>query len=169
MLKYLIVILLVAATAAGAARFTYGMGVTLYKPAEVNATWAPLVTARGTYWWSPQVNSSLIVGYSWYAADLSAKETDVKFKYVPVTLYTTYHFVRNRPIDPFAGLGIMYSRKWWDGGRDDNVGYAGTVGVNYFPGENFGVGVAAEYVVPDGGDLDSGYPAVTFNLGGVSF
>lgn len=169
MIRNFAIIILIAATAAGAARFSYGVGVTLYKPAEENSTWAPLITARGTYWWTPQLNSSLVMGYSWYKADLNAKETGVKFNYVPVTLYTTYHFIRGKQADPFGGAGIMYSRKWWDDGRDDNVGYAGVVGVNYYPSKHFGLGVAFEYVVPDAGDFDSAYPAVTFNIGGIAF
>jgi hypothetical protein len=179
MLKYLIVIMLVAAMAAGAARFSYGVGVSLYKPPEENATWAPLINGYVTYWWAPQVNSTLAVGYSWYNADIGDR-TDVKFNYLPVTLYTAYHFVRNKELDPYAGVGVVYSRKWWDDGKANNVGFAGDgkannvgfaglVGVNYYPSEHFGAGVAFEYVVPDASDFDSGYPAITFNIGGVSF
>ena len=168
MLKYLIVIILVAATAAGAARFSYGIGMSLYRPPEENATWAPLVNGYVTYWWAPQVNSTLAVGYSWYNADIGNR-TDVKLNYLPVTLYTAYHFVRNKELDPYAGAGVVYSRKWWDGGKANNGGFAGLVGVNYYPSEHFGAGVAFEYVVPDAGDFDSAYPAITFNIGGVSF
>ncbi|UCE28279.1 MAG: hypothetical protein JSW52_05910 [Candidatus Coatesbacteria bacterium] len=168
MFKYVIVVVLVAATAAGAARFSYGVGVSLYRPPEDNASWAPLINGYVTYWWAPQVNSTLLVGYSWYNADIGNR-TDVKFNYMPITLYTAYHFVRNKQLDPFAGMGVVYSRKWWDGGKDDNVGFAGLVGVNYYPSEHFGAGVAFEYVVPDAGDFDSAYPAITFNIGGVSF
>lgn len=167
-MKYLVVALLIIGTAAGAARFSYGVGVSLYRPPEENATWAPLVNGYVTYWWSAQVNSTLGIGYSWYKADLGTR-SDVKFSYVPVILYTAYHFIRNKELDPYAGVGVVYSRKWWDAGNANNVGYAGLVGVNYYPSEHFGAGVAFEYVVPDGGDFDSAYPAITFNIGGVSF
>jgi hypothetical protein len=154
------------ASAASAGRFGLGLGVGLYKPPEEGASYTPLFSAHGYYWVNKHVVPSLEIGYSRYTAH------ETTYNYVPVVPRVTYHFVLTKYFDPYAGLGLVYARKWWNGkenGKDNMWGFAGLVGFNVAASKNFGLGLGVEYVVPDAGDFDSAYPAFRLSLGAGGF
>jgi hypothetical protein len=163
---FLILLCLAVATAAWAGRLGIGLGVALYKPAEEGSSYTPLFSAHGYYWVNKHVVPSLEVGYSRY------KISDTTYNYVPVIPRVTYHFALSKIFDPYAGLGIVYARKWWDGvlsGESDTWGFAASTGFNLAPSEKFGINLGVEYVVPDAGDFDSAYPAFKLGLGAGGF
>ncbi len=154
------------ASAASAGRLGLGLGVAVYKPPEEGSSYTPLFTANGYYWVNKHVVPSLEVGYSRYTVN------ETTYNYVPVIPRATYHFVLTKSFDPYAGLGLVYAHKWWDGkvdGLDDMWGLAGLVGFNVAASKNFGFGLGVEYVVPDAGDFDSAYPAFRLSLGAGGF
>ena len=157
---------IVLASAASAGPFGFGLGVTIFKPAEEGSSYTPMFTGNGYYWVNKHVVPSLEAGYARYSLN------DTTYNFMPIIPRVTYHFVLTKNFDPYAGLGLVYARKWWNGaldGSDDMWGYAGSVGFNVAASENFGLGVGVEYVVPDAGDFDSGYPAFRFSLGAGGF
>jgi len=165
----LMVIILIAASLfpASAARkgtWAFGMSAGLYQPPQPNASWAPLIAARATYWWSPQFENSLSAGYSWYKADLNPKQTGISLKYVPVFLRNTYHFMVNKSLDPYATIGLGYTRTWWSTGFDEGMGALGGVGAAVGLGRG-AVDLGVEYVIPDLENIEDGYPQITFGLG----
>jgi hypothetical protein len=169
MRKVVLIIVLSAAlaSAAWAGRFGMGLGVAIYKPTEPGASYTPLFSANGYYWVNKHVVPSLEVGYSRYTI------SDTTYNYLPVIPRVTYHFVLTNYFDPYAGLGLVYARKWWDGaltGKDNMWGFAGLVGFNLAASKNFGIGLGVEYVVPDAGDIkNSAYPAFRVSLGAGGF
>jgi hypothetical protein len=176
-MKRVILIMIVAiavssmfpATAARKGSWSFGMGASMYRPPQDNASWAPLISARATYWWTPQFNNSLSVGYSWYNADLNPKETGIAFKYIPVTLRNNYHFLRGRNFDPYASIGMLYTRTMWDSGGFDGLnegfGLSGGIGAIVGLGGAGGINLGIEYVIPDVENFDEGYPNFIFGLG----
>ncbi len=165
----LVVISLFPATAAQKGTWSFGLNGGLYKPPQDNSSWAPLIAAGATYWWTPQFNNSLDVGYSWYTADLNAKETGISFKYIPVTLRNNYHFAVSRSFDPYASIGLLYTRTMWETGGFDGLnegfGLSGGAGAIIGLGRAGGLNLGIEYVVPDVKNFDEGYPQFTFGLG----
>lgn len=159
-------LIIVLASTASAGRFGFGLGVTIFKPAEEGSSYAPMFTGHGYYWANKHIVPSLEVGYARYSIE------DTTYNFMPIIPRVTYHFVLTKNIDPYAGLGLVYARKWWNGaeeGSDNMWGYAGSVGLNVAATENFGLGVGVEYVVPDAGHFDSGYPAFRLSLGAGGF
>jgi opacity protein-like surface antigen len=159
-------LIIALASTASAGRFGLGLGVTIFKPAEEGSSYAPMFTGHGYYWANKHVVPSLEVGYARYSIE------DTTYNFMPIIPRVTYHFVLTKNVDPYAGLGLVYARKWWSGaeeGSDNMWGYAGSVGLNVAATENFGLGVGVEYVVPDAGDFDSGYPAFKLSLGAGGF
>ena len=169
MMKRCVVFLLVClalASTASAGRFGAGLGVAFYRPAEEGASYTPLVMAKGYYWVDKHWVPSLEVGYSRYTLE----GTD--YNYLPVIPRLTYHFVLTKNFDPYAGLGVVYARKWWDGALEGNAntwGFAASTGINVAASDNFGLGLGVEYVVPDAGDFDSASPAFRLSLGAGGF
>jgi outer membrane protein W len=162
----LIVSGVVLASAAWAGAFGFGMGVALYKPTEAGSSYTPLFSGQGYYWVNKHVVPSLEVGYSRYTIN------NTTYNYMPIIPGATYHFVLTKNFDPYAGLGLVYARKWWSGalqGNDNTWGYAGSIGLNVAATENFGFGLGVDYVVPDAGNFDSGYPAFRLSLGAGGF
>jgi opacity protein-like surface antigen len=160
------VIGIVVASTASAGRLGFGLGVAFFKPTEEGSSYTPLFLGHGYYWVNKHVVPSLEVGYSRYTIN------DTTYNYMPIIPRVAYHFVLTKNFDPYAGLGLVYARKWWSGalqGNDNMWGYAGLVGVNVAATENFGLGLGVEYVVPDAGNFDSGYPAFRFSLGAGGF
>jgi len=150
------------ASAASAGRFGMGLGVSLYKPAEEGASYTPLFSANGYYWVDKHWVPSLEVGYSRYTIE------ETTYNFMPIIPRATYHFVLTKSFDPYAGLGLVYARKWWDGALEGNAntwGFSALTGFNLAASDNFGLGLGVEYVVPDAGDFDSAYPAFRFSLG----
>lgn len=157
---------IVLASAASAGPFGFGLGVTIFKPAEEGSSYTPMFTGNGYYWVNKHVVPSLEVGYARYSLN------DTTYNFMPIIPRVAYHFALTKNFDPYAGLGLVYARKWWSGaldGSDNMWGYAGSVGLNVAASKNFGLGVGVEYVVPDAGDFDSGYPAFRFSLGAGGF
>lgn len=157
----------VLASAAWAGAFGLGLGVAVFKPPEEGSSYTPLFSGNGYYWVNKHVVPSLEVGYARYTIN------DTTYNYMPIIPGATYHFVLTKNFDPYAGLGLVYARKWWSGalqGNDNMWGYAGSVGLNVAATENFGFGLGVDYVVPDAGDFkNSGYPAFRFSLGAGGF
>lgn len=154
------------ASTASAGRVGFGLGVTIFKPAEEGSSYTPMFSGHGYYWVNKHVVPSLEAGYARYSIK------DTTYNFMPVIPRVTYHFVLTKNFDPYAGLGLVYARKWWSGaleGSDNMWGYAGSVGLNVAATKNLGLGVGVEYVVPDAGDFDSGYPAFRFSLGAGGF
>ncbi len=153
--------------------WSFGLNGGLYQPPEDNSSWAPLISARGTYWWTQQFNNSLDVGYSWYIADLNAKETGISFRYTPVTLRNNYHFLRGGIFDPHVSIGMLYTRKMWASsgfdGLSEGFGLSGGAGTRVALGKMGTVNLGVEYVIPDVDTFDEGYPQFIFGLelGGV--
>ncbi len=164
---FLIISGVVSASAAWAGAFGFGMGVAIYKPSEEGASYTPMFLGNGYYWVNKHVVPSLEIGYSRYSID------NTTYNFMPIIPRVTYHFVLTKNFDPYAGLGLVYARKWWGGaleGSDDMWGYAGSVGLNVAATKNFGLGLGVEYVVPDARNFkDSGYPAFRFSLGAGGF
>lgn len=164
MKRFAIIILvgLALASTASAGRFGAGLGVAFYRPAEEGASYTPLFLANAYYWVDKHWVPSLEVGYARYSIE------DTSYNYLPVIPRVTYHFVLTKNFDPYAGVGLVYARKWWDGALDGNKntwGFAALTGLNVAASKNFGFGLGVEFVVPDAGDFDSAYPAFRLSLG----
>ncbi len=160
------VIGIVLASTASAGRLGFGLGVAFFKPPEEGSSYTPLFLGQGYYWVNKHVVPSLEVGYARYSVN------DTTYNFMPIIPRVTYHFVLTKNFDPYAGLGLVYARKWWGGalqGNDNMWGYAGSIGLNVAATENFGLGLGVEYVVPDAGNFDSGYPAFRLSLGAGGF
>lgn len=160
------VIGIVLASTASAGRLGFGLGVAFFKPAEEDSSYTPMFSGNGYYWVNKHVVPSLEVGYARYSIN------DTTYNFMPIIPRVTYHFVLTKNFDPYAGLGLVYARKWWGGalqGNDNMWGYAGSVGLNVAATENFGLGLGVDYVVPDAGNFDSGYPAFRLSLGAGGF
>lgn len=160
------VIGIVLASTASAGRLGLGLGVAFFKPPEEGSSYTPLFLGHGYYWANKHVVPSLEVGYARYTTN------NTTYNYMPIIPRVTYHFVLTKNFDPYAGLGLVYARKWWSGalqGNDNMWGYAGSVGLNVAATENFGLGLGVDYVVPDARNLDSGYPAFRLSLGAGGF
>jgi hypothetical protein len=164
-MKRCVVILLAGlafASVASAGRFGAGLGVAFYRPTEEGASYTPLFSANAYYWVDKHWVPSVEVGYARYAIESTT------YNYLPVIPRITYHFVLTKSFDPYAGLGVVYARKWWNGALEGNKntwGFAASTGFNLAASENFGFGLGVEYVVPDAGDFDSAYPAFRLSLG----
>jgi len=165
----LVVSSLFPAAAARKGTWSFGLNGGMYQPTQDNASWAPLIAARATYWWTPQFNTSLDLGYSWYTADLSAKETGISFKYIPVTLRNNYHFMSSGGFDPYASIGMLYTRTMWKSGGYDGLnegfGLSSGIGAIVGLGNAGGLNLGVEYVIPDVNNFDEGYPQFIFGLG----
>ncbi|MCP4229815.1 MAG: porin family protein [bacterium] len=165
----IIVSSLFPATAERKGTWSFGLNAGLYQPPQDNSSWAPLISARATYWWTPQFNNSLDLGYSWYTANLNAKETGISFKYIPVTLRNNYHFLRGGSFDPYASIGMLYTRTMWASGGFDGLnegfGLSGGAGARVGMGKAGSLNLGIEYVIPDVDNFDEGYPQFIFGLG----
>jgi hypothetical protein len=158
----LILLCLAFASAASAGRFGAGLGVAFYRPVEPGASYTPLFLANAYYWVSRHWVPSLEVGYSRYTVG------DTTFSYLPVIPRATYHAVLTKNFDPYAGLGLVYARKWWEGEREGSKntwGYAASAGLNVAASDKFGFGFGVDFVVPDAGDFESAYPSFRLILG----
>lgn len=169
--KTIIAALLGFAAAAGAAdpgSFGIGLGISLFSPPDEGANMTALYALGAHYWATRHVVPSLEVGYARYDADAGT------FNYLPVHGRCAYHFGASKVFDPYLGAGLVYAHKWWedDAGEkssQDSVGYSGLGGIVISPSKAFSFGAGVEYVVPDGGDFDSGYPAFQIILGGGNY
>jgi len=155
-----------AAAAANPGTLGLGLGVTFFTPPEADGDVTALYSARGHYWLTRHVVPSLEVGYAHYGAG------ERTYNYLPVFLRGTYHFGTNKVFDPYAGMGLIYARKWWNGdatGTSNTGGYSALGGLNFAATANFVIGAGVEYAVPEATNFDSGYPAFIINLGAGGF
>jgi hypothetical protein len=159
-------LLAVCATAAIAGRFGLGVGLGFFKPAEEGSSYTPIYNANAYYWLNRHVVPSLGVGYARYTIG------DTTYSYMPIIPRVTYHFRTKDWLDPYAGAGVVYARRWSTGGveiTENTWGYTGLVGVDLSAGRYLGIGLGVEYVVPDAGNFDTAYPGfiIGFGLGSM--
>ncbi len=160
------ILVVVFAAAAAAGRFGLGLGLSFYQPAEEGSSFTPIYNANAYYWANRNVVPSLSVGYSRYTI------SGTTYNYLPIIPRVTYHFRTTDWFDPYTGAGVVYARRWWNGTLDGDAnswGYTGLVGANFAVSDNFGFGLGVEYVVPDAGHFDTGYPGFTISLGAGGF
>jgi len=153
------------AAAAAAGPFGLGLGVSLYTPPEEGVSWTPLFSANAHYWVTKNWVGALSVGYARYGID------DTTYNYLPIIPRAIYHFRPGKAADPYAGVGFVYARRWWDGPEDgskNTYGFSTLVGANFALGEHFGFGLGVEYVFPDAGDFDYHYPSFVLSFGAGS-
>ena len=151
-----------AAMAANPGSLGLGFGVSFFTPPEADGGMTALYAAEAHYWLTRHVVPSLEVGYAHYGVD------ERTYNYLPVFLRTAYHFGASKVIDPYAGGGLIYARKWWSGdetGTSNTGGFSVLGGLNFIPSDKFGLGAGVEYVVPEAANFDSAYPAFTISLG----
>lgn len=134
----------------------------MFTPPEEGAPLTPLFAATAHYWVTKNWVAALGIGYARYHVE------DTTYNYLPVIPRAIYHLWPGKTIDPYAGAGFVYARRWWsspDDGNKNTYGFSGLVGANFSLGEHFGFGAGVEYVFPDVSDFGYNYPSFNITLG----